>query len=90
MDKIFHKNSFHVIIISQNLDNKMKMNNMEKQVKVEELNDCTQDFSTNNETDTTKQIDFFINLANCQEPLGDDFQKVLSDNLFNLYQSSDS
>lgn len=90
MDKIFHKNSFHVIIISQNLDNKMKMNNMEKQVKVEELNDCTQDFSTNNETDTTKQIDFFINLANCQEPLGDDFQKVLLDNLFNLYQSSDS
>lgn len=85
MDKIFYKNSFHVIIISQNLDN-----NMEKQVKVEELNDCTQDFSTNNETDTTKQIDLFINLANCQEPLGDDFQKVLSDNLFDLYQSSDS
>lgn len=68
----------------------MKTNNMDKQVKVEELNDCTKDFSTNNETITAKQNDFFINLAACQEPLGNDFQQVLSDNLFDLYQSSDS
>ena len=38
----------------------------------------------------SKLDEFFINLANCQEPLGNDFQKVLSDNLFDLYQSSDS
>lgn len=66
------------------------MNNMEKQVKVEESNDFIKDFLNNNETATLKQNDFFINLANCQEPLGHDFQKVLSDNLFDLYQSSDS
>lgn len=52
----------------------------------------TQQHSTNPSlNDSQSKLDeFCINLANCQEPLGNDFQKVLSDNLFDLYQSSDS
>ena len=38
----------------------------------------------------SKLDEFFVNLAESQEPLGNDFQQVLSDNLFDLYQSSDS
>lgn len=38
----------------------------------------------------SKLDEFFVNLAESQEPLENDFQKVLSENLFDLYQSSDS
>lgn len=41
--------------------------------------------------DNQSKLDkFFVKLAESQEPLENDFQKVLSDNLFDLYQSSDS
>lgn len=38
----------------------------------------------------SKLDEFFVKLANSQQPLGNDFQQVLSDSLFDLYQSSDS
>lgn len=38
----------------------------------------------------SKLDEFFVNLAESQKPLENDFQQVLSDNLFDLYQSSDS
>lgn len=48
--------------------------------------------STNpNFNDSQSKLDeFFVNLAESQKPLENDFQQVLSDNLFDLYQSSDS
>lgn len=51
----------------------------------------THHHSTNpNLNDNQSKLDeFFVNLAESQEPLGNDFQKVLSENLFDLYQSSD-
>ena len=50
----------------------------------------THHHSTNpNLNDNQSKLDeFFVNLAESQEPLGNDFQKVLSENLFDLYQSS--
>ena len=38
----------------------------------------------------SKFDEFFVNLAESQKPLENDFQQVLSDNWFDLYQSSDS
>ena len=38
----------------------------------------------------SKRDEFFVNLAESQKPLENDFQQVLLDNLFDLYQSSDS
>lgn len=51
----------------------------------------THNHSTNTSlNDNQSKLDeLFVNLAESQEPLGNDFQKVLSENLFDLYQSSD-
>lgn len=46
--------------------------------------------NTNLNDNQSKLDEFFVNLAESQEPLENDFQKVLSENLFDLYQSSDS
>lgn len=46
--------------------------------------------NTNLNDNQSKLDEFFVNLAESQEPLENDFQKVLSENLFYLYQSSDS
>ena len=48
--------------------------------------------STNpNFNDNQSKLDeFFVNLAESQKPLENDFQQVLLDNLFDLYKSSDS
>lgn len=52
----------------------------------------THHHSTNpNFNDNQSKLDeFFVNLAKSQKPLENDFQQVLLDNLFDLYQSSDS
>lgn len=46
--------------------------------------------NTNLNDNQSKLDEFFVNLAESQEPLENDFQKVLSENLFDLYQSNDS